>query len=661
MNRQKKIRRRIHRYFGGILAGIILCLLCGMPVMVHAEEADNLAEGAGSLAQMSEPLVDETEEPPVGRAAEPYALAEEYSTTEAFLLVEERVKEAILNGEKDAQISDLKLNKDKYHLVELEYYSPYFGNGIRLSLFYGMYSKNYTRVSISNPMSAAETQNYFAAIDNEIAQITGQVTGNMPEEQKALLVHDYFVCNYEYDYARAANGTMPEESYRSGGLFYDKIGVCQAYAYGYQYIMNRLGMECYVTTSDEMVHAWNILNVDGAYYHVDCTWDDPVPDRFGGAYHGYFLVSDQAIQSVRNIGTSSHFGWNRTDIVCSSGKYDSAYWMQADSPVLFSGDYAYFIKGRSIVRHHLSKQTTENLKDLERWSVWGNSSQYYAGVYSGLVLYKNELIFNTPVDIKKISLDGKSESVIYQPDISGGYIYGCRKSGDRLQYILKQNPENKPDCYEIALGSGQPVQNPVADGWQYRAGKWYYYENGKTATGWKQVGDLWYYMNADGSMASDTWIEGCYVDGSGAWIPGYQTGTWMLDSVGWWYQNQDGSYPVSMWKEISGKWYFFNESGYCVYGWIYWGNTWYYMDASGAMATGWALVNGTWYYMNPSGAMATGWVLVNGTWYYMNPSGAMATGWIYDGTAWYYMESDGSMAVNRWIGNDYVGWDGKWS
>ena len=45
----------------------------------------------------------------------------------------------------------------------------------------------------------------------------------------------------------------------------------------------------------------------------------------------------------------------------------------------------------------------------------------------------------------------------------------------------------------------------------------------------------------------------------------------------------------------------------------------------------------------------------------VNLERAMATGWIYDGTAWYYMESDGSMAVNRWIGNDYVGWDGKWS
>ena len=35
------------------------------------------------------------------------------------------------------------------------------------------------------------------------------------------------------------------------------------------------------------------------------------------------------------------------------------------------------------------------------------------------------------------------------------------------------------------------------------------------ATGWIFVGDAWYYLNADGAMASDQWIDGYYVDASG--------------------------------------------------------------------------------------------------------------------------------------------------
>ena len=195
------------------------------------------------------------------------------------------------------------------------------------------------------------------------------------------------------------------------------------------------------------------------------------------------------------------------------------------------------------------------------------------------------------------------------------------------------------------------------------------------------------------------------------------TGQWKLDSVGWWYQNADGSYPVNSWKAIDGNWYYFNGAGYMVTGWQLLGGVWYYFAGSGAMVTGWQLIGGTWYYFAGSGAMATGWQLIGGSWYYLHGSGAMATGWLLSGGTWYYLQgsgkmangwqaiggtwyyfagsgamatgwqliggawyylhgsgamaanqwignyylqADGSMAVNRWIGPYYVGADGAW-
>ena len=47
-------------------------------------------------------------------------------------------------------------------------------------------------------------------------------------------------------------------------------------------------------------------------------------------------------------------------------------------------------------------------------------------------------------------------------------------------------------------------------------------------------------------------------------------GQWNQDEKGWWYQNDDGTYPVNCWQWIDGKedgnWkcYYFNESGYCL-------------------------------------------------------------------------------------------------
>lgn len=182
-----------------------------------------------------------------------------------------------------------------------------------------------------------------------------------------------------------------------------------------------------------------------------------------------------------------------------------------------------------------------------------------------------------------------------------------------------------------------------------------------------------------------------------------QAGTWKKNSTGWWWQEDNGSWPANQWKYIHGTWYAFDGNGYMRTGWYWDGRFWYYLTGSGAMAEGWASVGGTWYYLQPgsgamaegwkqiggtwyylqpgSGAMAEGWASVGGTWYYLQPgNGAMQTGWVKDGTTWYYINSSGAMltgwqlingswyylygngkmAENTWIGSCYVNPSGAW-
>lgn len=52
-------------------------------------------------------------------------------------------------------------------------------------------------------------------------------------------------------------------------------------------------------------------------------------------------------------------------------------------------------------------------------------------------------------------------------------------------------------------------------------------------------------------------------------IPAF-AGQWKQDNIGWWYQEDNGSYPVSTWKWIDGngdgvaECYYFNASGYMI-------------------------------------------------------------------------------------------------
>lgn len=74
-------------------------------------------------------------------------------------------------------------------------------------------------------------------------------------------------------------------------------------------------------------------------------------------------------------------------------------------------------------------------------------------------------------------------------------------------------------------------------------------------------------------------------------------GQWQQSSIGWWYQEDDGSYPVNTWKELDGKWYYFNQDGYMV------SNAWvgnYYLGSDGVMLTNTTTPDG--YNVGPDGA-----------------------------------------------------------
>ena len=182
-----------------------------------------------------------------------------------------------------------------------------------------------------------------------------------------------------------------------------------------------------------------------------------------------------------------------------------------------------------------------------------------------------------------------------------------------------------------------------------------------------------------------------------------EAASWKQNKTGWWWQEDNGSYPVSQWKVINGKWYAFDERGYMRSGWFLSNGKWYYLGAAndGSMKTGWQLVNGSWYYMNPgngdmaanqwignyyvggSGAMLTNqwignyyvdgsgkwvpgktkataqWILSGNRWWYRHADGGYTrNGWELINGSWYYFDNAGWMLSNQWIGNYYVGGSG---
>ncbi len=102
---------------------------------------------------------------------------------------------------------------------------------------------------------------------------------------------------------------------------------------------------------------------------------------------------------------------------------------------------------------------------------------------------------------------------------------------------------------------------------------------------------------------------------------------WKQNETGWWYENEDGTYPVNSWVQVNGVWYFFNQEGYMSTGWVLDNGNWYFTNSDGAMLTGWVVVDNKGYYLNPisdgyKGAMATGTKMIDGKEYTFDASGA---------------------------------------
>ena len=182
------------------------------------------------------------------------------------------------------------------------------------------------------------------------------------------------------------------------------------------------------------------------------------------------------------------------------------------------------------------------------------------------------------------------------------------------------------------------VMSAAGTGWQYKDGRWYYYDpDGSRHTGWLYDHGTWYYLDGSGVMQTGwlndrgTWY---FLDRSGAMKTG-----WLYDGA-WYYLTSSGAMKTG-WL-YDGAWYYLTSSGAMKTGWLYDRGAWYFLDRSGAMKTGW-LYDGAWYYLTGSGAMKTGWQYVGGKWYFLDGSGAMKTGWLYDQSKWYYLRSDGAM------------------
>lgn len=203
---------------------------------------------------------------------------------------------------------DRRSEQNKYYISSISTATDTDGTPTEIQVHY-----QYSAAEIKD---RREKETKFNSLVKEI--VKNNVTAGMSDFEKARALHDYLILNCEYDYENYQKGTVPNASYTANGALVNHTAVCAGYARAYQALLTEAGISSYYVSGQTTTgaHAWNIIQIDGEWYHVDTTWDDPVPDVKGRLCYTYFLRSDRYMRS------HEHISWT-SSIECTSTKYDT--------------------------------------------------------------------------------------------------------------------------------------------------------------------------------------------------------------------------------------------------------------------------------------------------------------------------------------------------
>lgn len=155
-------------------------------------------------------------------------------------------------------------------------------------LLVNVYDANGTKNQVvCGPYTVAEDGDH-PSLETVVGNIVAECSG-ATDFDTALNLHDWITNHAYYD-----NSLL---YYGADGVLVRGFGTCDSYSKAYYLLLKAAGIT--VTRISSSNHAWDTIRLDGDWYQVDPTWDDPtwgtasanVP-RSGYENHEYFCVTD---------------------------------------------------------------------------------------------------------------------------------------------------------------------------------------------------------------------------------------------------------------------------------------------------------------------------------------------------------------------------------
>lgn len=148
-------------------------------------------------------------------------------------------------------------------------------------------------------ISKAYNRDQIKVVEGKVKNIIAQVTNPAQTHQQNIrAIHDYIVNNTTYDKEKSNTGQSPHESSIAYGPLIQGYALCGGYTDAMAIFLDYYNIKNYKVISEN--HIWNALVIDGKWYHLDLTWDDPVmSDGSNMLQHKFFLIDDKQLAAVQ--------------------------------------------------------------------------------------------------------------------------------------------------------------------------------------------------------------------------------------------------------------------------------------------------------------------------------------------------------------------------
>ena len=115
-----------------------------------------------------------------------------------------------------------------------------------------------------------------ADVQAMITECSVAVLAATSEYDKVLAIHDYINNKIDYAYTGAGAPETAQWAHNIIGVASKDKGVCESYAKTFLFLCRAYGIDCIIITgfSYGEGHAWNAVEIDGAWYYADLTWND---------------------------------------------------------------------------------------------------------------------------------------------------------------------------------------------------------------------------------------------------------------------------------------------------------------------------------------------------------------------------------------------------